>query len=57
MKQKTKQLIILTLKELDLYKRVDPTINFKLGNNTPFEVTSPIYIRLNDVIDWGELIR
>ena len=56
MKKKNQRKLIELLKELDLYRKGEVKARVSIDGGERILVTSEIYIRLNDVIDWEELI-
>jgi hypothetical protein len=56
MKKKNKQKLVEILKKLDLYKRIEPKMYFKLGESEPIGVCPETYVRLNDIINWEEWV-
>ena len=57
MKKKNQRKVVKLLKELDLYKKFEGSIMAQIGYSDPTEVKTEIYIRLNDVIEWEDLIK
>ncbi|MDD2753912.1 MAG: hypothetical protein PHS80_00155 [Methanothrix sp.] len=57
MKKKNQEKVLKLLKELDLYKKIEPKIFYSFNGEEPKVIQQESYIRVNDVVDWGALIK